>query len=297
MLFQRFSGNPVLEPDKNLPFESECAYNPCAAVHNNTVYLIYRAEGKEHVSALCMAFGDGLNFRKFDGNPVIRPAMPEEKQGCEDPRICRIGDTFYLTYTAYDGMYPERSENIFTALATSKDLITWEKKGIILRGIKAAAIYPEKINGEYYMFVGGMKIFIATSKDLSNWKLEKKPILDVRKDRFDSRFVEAGASPFLYKGRLVMLFNTADTNGVFHPSLALLDAGDPHKVLFRSDEPLMTPKEDYELSGKVKNVIFGSGLIELNGKFHYYYGGADTCVALATVGKKKLFAYIDSVSV
>lgn len=43
----------------------------------------------------------------------------------EDPRITKIGDLFYLTYTAYDGV------NALGALAVSKDLLHFDKLGII----------------------------------------------------------------------------------------------------------------------------------------------------------------------
>jgi predicted GH43/DUF377 family glycosyl hydrolase len=43
----------------------------------------------------------------------------------EDARIVKIEDTYYITYTAYDGI------NAMGALATSKDLKHFEKKGII----------------------------------------------------------------------------------------------------------------------------------------------------------------------
>jgi predicted GH43/DUF377 family glycosyl hydrolase len=48
----------------------------------------------------------------------------------EDPKIVKIEDTFYITYIAYDGV------NKVGALATSKDLITFEKHGIITPKIK-----------------------------------------------------------------------------------------------------------------------------------------------------------------
>lgn len=48
-----------------------------------------------------------------------------ENHGVEDPRIVKIEDTYYMTYTAYDGI------NAMGALATSKDLIHFEKHGII----------------------------------------------------------------------------------------------------------------------------------------------------------------------
>ncbi len=295
MLFRRYDKNPVISPDPKKPYESKCTYNPAAIVHDNKIYLIYRAEGESGVSTLCLATSnDGYNFKKYENNPLIKPGLPEEKQGCEDPRITKIGDRFYMTYTSYDGMYPERSENINTSLASSKDLVHWKKHGIILRNIKSAAIFSEKIKGKYFMFIGGKKIRIATSKNLFDWELEKKTLLDVRENKFDSRYVEAGPPPFVFQNKLVLLFNTANKQCVFRPSLALLDKKDPHRIVYRADKPLMTPSGELESKGKVNNVIFGEGLVEFNGVYLYYYGAADKYVCLATAKKPELEKYISS---
>jgi len=297
MLFKRYDKNPIIVPDTGKDYEKDATYNPCAILHENKIFLIYRAEDKlkNAVSQLCLAVSeDGYNFKKYENNPIIRPTMPEEKRGCEDPRITKIRGTFYLTYTAYDGKHPERSENIYTALATSKDMYNWEKKGIIHKGIKAAAIFPEKINGKYYMFIGGKTIKIATSTDLTNWDVDKKPILDKRKGYFDDKYIESGPSPFVYGDKLILFFNTADEEFKFHPSLALLDKNNPRRVVYRADKPLMTPTKDYELQGKVPNVIFGSGLVEFKGTYFYYYGAADKVIAIATIKKVKLEKYISN---
>jgi len=295
MLFKRYKNNPVISPDPGKHYEKKYTYNPAVIVHNNKVYLIYRAEGDSGVSTLCLATSkDGYKFEKHENNPVIGPSLPEEKQGCEDPRITKIGDTFYMTYTSYDGMYPERSENINTSLATSKDLIHWKKHGVILKGIKSAALFSERIKGKYFMFIGGKKIQIATSKDLFNWKLEKEPFLDVRENRFDSLYVETGPPPFVLKDKLVLFFNTADNQGVFHPSIALLDRDDFRRIIYRADKPLMTPASEFELKGKVNNVIFGTGLVEFKGLYLYYYGAADKYVCLATAKKQEMEKYISS---
>ncbi len=298
MPFQRYKRNPIILPDPSNHFESEAAFNPTAVVYDGKIYLLYRAEGLYDgisISTLGLAVSeDGYNFKKHPENPILKPTIPEEKRGCEDPRITKIGDTFYLTYTAYDGMYPERSKNIYTALATSKDLINWEKKGVILRDIKAAAICPEKINGKYIMFIGGKKIQIAHSEDLLNWELDPNILLDIQKNKFDNRYVEAGPAPFVFQDKIVLFFNTANEQFQFHPSLVLLDKKDPRKILYRADEPLMSPTEDYEVNGRVNNVIFADGLVEFNDTYFYYYGGADTCCAVATVPKKELEDYIAS---
>lgn len=303
MLFKRYKDNPIISPNPNNKYEKDGTYNPTATVHDNKVYLFYRAEDKLHpddlpqyaTSQICLAISeDGYNFKKYENNPVIRPTLPEEGKSCEDPRITKINDEFYLTYTAFDGKFPKISKNVYTALATSKDLINWEKQGIILKKLKAAVISPEKVNGKYIMFIGGSNIKVAKSTDLISWDVEDNPILDIRHDKFDNKYVETGPPPLIYKDKLVLFFNTADINGIFHPSFALLDKNNPRKVLFRANEPLMSPSEDYEVKGNIRNVIFGSGLIKFKGKYFYYYGAADSYVCVATVEKKELENYFDS---
>ena len=295
MLFKIYKNNPVIHPDPTKDYEKRCTYNPCAIVHDNKVYLIYRAEGEsgKFVSRLCLAVSDdGFNFEKYTDNPIIEPTIPEERGGCEDPRITKIGDTFYLTFTSYNGIRPVTPETINESLAVSKDLIHWEKKGIIVKGLKSAALFSEKIDGKYIMFIGGNNIRIARSTDLVNWDVDKESILDIREKKFDNKYVEAGPPPFIFNDKLVLIFNTADKNGVFHPSLALLDKNNPDNVLYRADEPLMTPTEEYELKGHVSNVIFGDGLVEFKGTYFYYYGAADKYVCDATVSKDKMEKYI-----
>ena len=47
--------------------------------------------------------GDGIHFVR-DAEPALAPEADYERQGgVEDPRLVKIGATWYLTYTAYDG--------------------------------------------------------------------------------------------------------------------------------------------------------------------------------------------------
>ena len=196
MLFKRYKHNPIISPDSTKSYEKKGTYNPCAIIHQNKFYVIYRVEDESGVSRLCLAISnDGFKFKKYKNNPIIEPGIPEEKGGCEDPRITKIDDTFYLTYTSYNGMQPVTPDTINTSLATSKNLIDWKKQGIIVKGLKSTALFPEKIKGKYLMLIGGKKIRIAWSKDLMRWDVEKKPILDIREDKFDSQYVETGPAP------------------------------------------------------------------------------------------------------
>lgn len=107
-------------------FENEGVFNPGVYQDKNTVHLFYRAVRKGNFSCIGYCKLEGpLKVVERLNTPVIVPETSEEFQGVEDPRITKIEDTFYLTYTAYDGV------NVFGSYATSKDLKSFQKKGII----------------------------------------------------------------------------------------------------------------------------------------------------------------------
>ena len=110
-----------------LGFENEGVLNPATIKEGNYVHLFYRAVSKGNYSSIgyCKLNGP-LTIEERSDTPVIFPQFDYEAHGVEDPRIVKIEDLYYLTYTAYDGV------NALGALATSKDLKTFEKIGIIV---------------------------------------------------------------------------------------------------------------------------------------------------------------------
>lgn len=290
-MFTKYKKNPIITPDCKLSHEKECTYNPCAIVHNKKIYLIYRAEGQygNYISNLCLATSeDGYNFTKYKKNPIIKPTRPEEKRGCEDPRISKIGDTFYLTYTAYESYDKKKGNKISLSLATSKDLIHWKKHGIILKNIKSGYIYPEKIDDEYLMFIGDSNIWIARSKNLKDWKLDKIPFLKPRKNLFDSKLVEVGPPLIEIKDKLIMIYNSANNELIYSPSFLVLDKKNPTEILYRYNKQILVPDEQFELFGKVNNVIFAEGLVKFKKRYFLYYGGADKCIGVATITQNEI---------
>jgi len=59
---------------------------------------------------------------------------------------------------------------------------------------------------------------------------------------------------------------------------------DPRKLIWRIEKPILRPTFDWELHGWVDNVVFAEAMIEHEGRYHLYYGGADRYVGLA-IGK------------
>jgi predicted GH43/DUF377 family glycosyl hydrolase len=115
----------LLEKTSN-SFENLGVFNPAVMQEGNTIHLFYRAVRNGNFSTIGYCKLDGpLHIAERKNEPVFIPAVPEEFQGVEDPRISKIEDTYYLTYAAYDGI------NVFGAYATTNDLKTFERKGIV----------------------------------------------------------------------------------------------------------------------------------------------------------------------
>lgn len=140
----------ILEPTSNL-FERRAVLNPACYQEGEFVHLFYRAIDDHNDSTIGYAKLKGptkvVERRKI---PFIPRAYDYERRGVEDPRIVKIGKTFYLTYVAHDG------KNALTAYATSRDLKTFKKRGIISPLVTydfAASLFrQEMLKDRYFMF-------------------------------------------------------------------------------------------------------------------------------------------------
>ncbi|PTX60304.1 putative GH43/DUF377 family glycosyl hydrolase [Melghirimyces profundicolus] len=305
--FQKHEENPVLSPVGD-GWESKDVFNPAAVVKDGKIYMLYRAEDQTGLgkwngtSRIGLAVSeDGIHFERRP-EPVLVPTEDYEKPGgCEDPRVTRIGDTYVLTYTAFDGVSAR------LCLAVSEDLIHWEKKGIVFPGwkgdqskewSKSGAILQEKVNGKYVMYFGDSSIWVAYSNDAVHWEPLEEPVLRVRKDpeAFDSLLVEPGPQPMMTEEGILLIYNGArklaeegrSGSGGIHPAPVRYEAGqvlfsrdDPAKVIRRTSDSFFAPEVREERTGQVDNVVFLEGLVELKGCWYLYYGMADSHIGVA----------------
>lgn len=275
-MFTRSKQNPILKPNPNNAWESEKLYNPGAIFFNGKYHLFYRAVGKgtDWKSAIGYAVSrDGENFQRFD-TPLLFGETGSEKRGLEDPRITKIGDTFYMAYAAYDGVTPR------LCVAKSLDLQVWEKQGPVFSdwnfkkagGVylewdeegrlhekeklaewsKSGGIFPEKVNGKYLMLFGEYRIWFAESDDGIHWTGDQAPFLEPREgEYFDNAFVEMGPSPIRTEKGWLVLYHGINTRHCYKIGFLLLDLVNPKKILYRSDKPIFEPEMEYEMSGIV----------------------------------------------
>ena len=117
----------VLLRKTNLDFESEGVLNPAVISDGDHIHVFYRAVSKGNYSTIgyCKLKGPLIIEERLD-KPLFFREYGYESHGIEDPRITKIDDLYYLSYTAYDGV------NALGALAVSKDLKHFNKLGLIV---------------------------------------------------------------------------------------------------------------------------------------------------------------------
>lgn len=140
----------LLLTKSGLEFDNEGVLNPGIIREGDSVHVLFRAVQLWNQSSIGYCRLDGpLNVAERLDKPIIVPEFDYESQGVEDPRIVKIDDIYYISYTAYDGV------NARGALATSKDLINFTKHGLITPPITYSefvylAESAGKVNENYY---------------------------------------------------------------------------------------------------------------------------------------------------
>ena len=159
----------ILLEKTELGFENEGVLNPAVIREGNTVHMFYRAVSKGNYSSIGYCKLDGpLTVTERNDTPLLFPQSDIESHGVEDPRITKIDDLYYLTYTAYDGV------NAMGALATSADLINFEKHGLIVpqfsyNEFKRLAECKGAINRKYARYNDNIRFHTKHDKEILVW--------------------------------------------------------------------------------------------------------------------------------
>jgi beta-1,2-mannobiose phosphorylase / 1,2-beta-oligomannan phosphorylase len=313
---ERFIGNPVLSPQHQNNFDGFAAFN-CSLVpdykNHNKYYALYRAMGLPRVisnyslslSTIGIAEStDRVNFIKR--RIFIAPLHKWEKYGCEDPRVTYLDGTYYIFYTAISD-WPPKASGIKVAAVTTKNFKEIrERHPVTPFNAKAMAMFPQKIKGKIVLILTAdtdnppSKIAIAYLNTISDlwdknyWHKWYKSVGDSTLSllRSPKDHCELGAVPLRTKDGWLVIYcyikNYFSSYKIFGIEALLLDLENPQKIIGRTSEPLLIPERDYEVYGKVYNVIFPSGALIINDRLGIYYGASDTTCCLATCGLQEL---------
>ncbi|HSW89374.1 MAG TPA: hypothetical protein VLH19_00710 [Patescibacteria group bacterium] len=313
--FSRSVKNPILSANSVNPWESSAAFNGSVLQDGDTTYLAYRAvsgeqeiKGKKlQVSSIGIAQStDGVNFT--DRRQLIKPELEWECYGCEDPRTTKIGNDYFVFYTALSD-YPFYPAAIKIGVAKFSNLNSPPEKHLVTPfNSKAMALFPEKINGKYTALLTvntdlpPAQVSLVQTERLEDlwsplfwhewYEHLSEHVLPL--ERVNSDQLEVGAVPVkTEKGWLVIYAHIrhypTPEHRIFGIEAVLLDLEDPNKIIARTSEPLLVPQQEYEMKGQVASVVFPSGAMLRGSDLYLYYGAADTHVCLATIPIADLF--------
>jgi predicted GH43/DUF377 family glycosyl hydrolase len=290
----------------------------------NKIHIYYRQCGISNYSSICHAVMQNNKVSMY-AEPVLEPKTDYEKHGVEDPRITRIGSTYFMLYVGYDGVTAR------VMLATSKDLLKWQRKHMISPNLtytdaiklagsryyakrwekkkhrrvmfdKDAVLFPKKINGKYAMLhrldPAIQIIYFDDFSDLKKKSFWRKHIKNIEantimkpKFRWEAKKIGAGTILETKKGWLLFYHGVRGKpkKSIYTAGIALLDLKDPKKVIARYDKELFKPDYEWEKKGQVNYVVFPTGAVLHRGIVKLFYGAADARIGMAEIPLEELF--------
>ncbi len=304
-LFERHPGNPILTAAQ-WPYAVHTVFNPGATLlPSGETLLLVRVEDRRGISHLTAArSANGIDDWKIDPHPTFAPLpeqYPEELWGVEDARIVYLAllDQYAVTYTAYSRAGP------LVALAMTTDFKSFQRHGAIMSPEdKDAAFFPCQFGGRWALIhrpvpqaaPAKANMWLSFSPDLRNWG-DHTVLLEARDGAWwDAGKIGLSPPPIeTREGWLVVYHGVRKTpaGALYRVGLALLDLDDPRRVLRRGEEWVVSPRESYEVTGDIPNVVFPCGATVHDGELRLYYGAADTCLGLMTAQIADVLAWLN----
>lgn len=310
-VLKKFKENPIISPQPRNEWEAWQTFNPGTILLNDKVHFLYRAIGNDGLSRLGYAASDdGFYVNERLSHPAYEHRIKKRVfnvfsyfsggswGGAEDPRLTRVDkeDILYMTYTACDNGLGVALTSIKVKDFLNKN---WQWKPAVL--ISAAdevhknwVFFPEKIQGKYAVLHSiNPKISIAYLDNLDfdeNYYIQSRYDGDVQsKKKCWEKWVRGvGAPPVkTNKGWLLFYHAMDDDRSKYKVGVMLLDLNDPAKILYRSQEPILEPEEEYENNGFKAGVVYVSGAVVKNGELLVYYGASDSYVGVAHANLEK----------
>lgn len=292
-IIKRYSKNPILTKDQ-IPYSVVTVHNAGVIKTDDKYVMLFRSH--LHNGRSIIGIAESLNGIDFISSP--KPFLipfnkgifkEYEEFGVEDPRITKIENEYYITYSAYS------RHGVRIALAKTKDFKEIERIALITEAdYRNIVLFPEKINNNYVRLdrphseISPWAIWISYSPDLIHWG-KSKVIIKPLKYHWDEMKIGPGAPPIkteqgwlnIYHG----VFPTMD-GSIYRLGVALHDLEDPSKIIGVSDEWILQPEDPWEITGYVHNVVFCcAAILEKKDQIRLYWGGADTvmCTGIANV--------------
>jgi beta-1,4-mannooligosaccharide/beta-1,4-mannosyl-N-acetylglucosamine phosphorylase len=300
--------NPILTradvPDI-APHLIDCSsvFNPGAIRFGDKYLLMLRTQSRSRETFMVMAEStDGIHFKVEDHIVDFKgiEKVPGKIYHIYDARISHLEGTYYIMFAM------DMDDGCQLGLGQTDDFRTFRFLGITSNeDIRNGVLFPEKIGGKYMRLdrpnkarhtggpTSGSTIWLSSSDNLIEWT----PVAPVVEGRFHywDEFIGSGPPPVKTRKGWLHIYHGVATHfgssNIYQAGVMLLDLEDPSKVIKRGFYNILEPREPWELTGQVPNVVFPSGMIVKNydtegyalpdSEVFVYYGAADTVVGLA----------------
>jgi predicted GH43/DUF377 family glycosyl hydrolase len=323
-MFQRVGAGPLLtrEHVPDAPPEivdATSVFNPGAMVVDDATVLLCRVQTRGRRTWTWPATDtDGLGFR-FLSEPVVFTGLEDLRDPADGARL-RVFHNFDLRLTRCEDQL-----HAVSALDTDRGgrLALWRAAGpaddgcgglsrLTFRGLTGSkdsrngVLFPRRVGGRYLLLdrpntarkAGGPPtgdgVRLLASSDLHTWE-PVGPVFAGHPHYWDE-LVGAGPPPVETEAGWLLIYHGVATHfkgvNVYQAGAVLLDRTDPSRVVARTRDNILEPREPWELTGQVPNVVFPSGLTVAgagvggvaadDAGLNLYYGAADTCIGLAT---------------
>lgn len=295
-IVERYQGNPILTKD-DVPYSVETVHNAAVTKCKDKYIMLFRSHLRNGRSIIGIAESeDGYNFN-VRPKPFLTPGknglfLIYEEFGVEDPRICKIKDNYYITYSAYS------KHGVRIVLAKTKNFNSIEKISFITAAdYRNLVLFPEKFNDRYIRIdrphsnISPWSMWISYSPDLIHWG-DSELIIKPVQYHWDEMKIGPGATPFKTDEGWVNIYHGVfpTMNGsVYRLGVALHDLDNPAKIIGVADNWILQPEDKWEITGYVSNVVFTCGAVpENDGTVKIYWGGADSVMCVGTAIIKEL---------
>ena len=306
---QRSLINPILSrtdiPD--IPphvVDVSSVFNPGAVRFGEKYLLMLRVQTRARETVLMLA--ESLDGERFEVQPRLMEIegierVSEKIYHIYDPRITPI-DGAYLIMLAADTNAGCRLMTVLTEDFTQFEMLGFDSAGDTRNGV----LFPELFDGKYLRLerrnvpqadgnpATGSAISLSESADMQTWN-QLGDVMNGR-PRYWDELIGAGPPPVKTRDGWLLVYHGVATHfasaNIYQAGVALLDLANPQHVLSRSRGNILEPREHYEQTGQVPNVVLPSGMVvdeydtdgfaKQTSTARLYYGAADTCIGMAT---------------
>jgi predicted GH43/DUF377 family glycosyl hydrolase len=288
---KRGEKNPILKPTDGW-WENKLVCNAGVLYSEGKIHLIYTAHGEDSIARLGYARLKNLDeIEERLPHPIFMPEEWFETYGVEDSRLVNIEDKVFMVYAGKDRDMARPCISTISATDFTNNRWAWSRHRLLLPimvGIhnRNATFFPRRLGGRLLLLHRPMtmaeNIWLSFSYDGVHW-YDHKEIIKTRPFHWDDAKVGIAGPPIEFEEGWLLIYHGVEAQTwTYRLGCALLDREHPEIVLWRGNDPILEPIEDYELSGVTNNVVFSCGATILEDKLVLYYGAADKVIGVAT---------------